>query len=122
MQISRRDFPGIAGAGLACEAVASVTAWSGIPQNFKAVAFDASPVFDPRPIFALAKELFPGQGAELSGAWRTGQLEYQWLQTLAGRYADFWQATEESLVCPAKLLKGCRREHRASHPMAPDAR
>ncbi|HEY5909263.1 MAG TPA: hypothetical protein VJA21_01520 [Verrucomicrobiae bacterium] len=39
----------------------------------RTVAFDAFPIFDPRPIFALAEEVFPGRGAELSKAWRTRQ-------------------------------------------------
>jgi 2-haloacid dehalogenase len=71
----------------------------------RAVAFDAFPIFDPRPIFALAEELFPGRGAELSKAWRTRQFEYTWLRTVAGRYADFWQVTEDALVFATKDLK-----------------
>lgn len=35
---------------------------------------------------------------ELTNAWRTRQFEYTWLRTLAGRYADFWQVTEEALT------------------------
>jgi hypothetical protein len=61
--------------------------------------------FDPRPVFALADRLFPGRGAELSNAWRIRQFEYQWLRALAGRYADFWQASEEALAFAANLLK-----------------
>jgi 2-haloacid dehalogenase len=53
----------------------------------------------------LAEELFPGRGPELSNAWRTRQFEYTWLRTLAGRYADFWQVTEDALVFAAKSLK-----------------
>ncbi|VAW67349.1 hypothetical protein MNBD_GAMMA08-2055, partial [hydrothermal vent metagenome] len=39
-------------------------------RKIKAVAFDAFPVFDPRPIFALVEEMFPGKGKALSHAWR----------------------------------------------------
>jgi len=46
--------------------------------------------FDPRPVFALAEELFPGEGAELSNAWRTRQFEYAWLRTLTAVFA--WQS------------------------------
>jgi 2-haloacid dehalogenase len=74
-------------------------------SNIKAVAFDAFTTFDPRPVFALADKLFPGRGAELSNAWRIRQFEYQWLRALSGRYADFWQTTEEALVFAATLLK-----------------
>jgi len=73
--------------------------------RIKAIAFDAFPVFDPRPIFALAEELFPGKGTELSNLWRTKQFDYQWLRALAGQYADFWQATDEALVFSATSLK-----------------
>jgi len=74
-------------------------------RQFQAVAFDAFPIFDPRPIFSLAETLFPGKGAMLSDAWRTRQFEYQWLHALSGRYVDFWQATDDALVFAAKLLQ-----------------
>jgi 2-haloacid dehalogenase len=40
----------------------------------------------------------------LGKAWRTRQFEYTWLRTVAGRYADFWQVTEDALVFAAKEL------------------
>jgi len=70
--------------------------------RFKAIAFDAFPIFDPRPIAKLAEELYPGKGAELMQAWRTRQFEYQWLRALAGQYADFMQTTEEGLIFAAR--------------------
>jgi 2-haloacid dehalogenase len=63
----------------------------------RAIAFDAFPIFDPGPIFALAEELFPGNGAELSKLWRMRQFEYTWLRTAANKYADFWQVTGDAL-------------------------
>ncbi|MBU2581886.1 MAG: haloacid dehalogenase type II [Alphaproteobacteria bacterium] len=33
----------------------------------------------------------------LSDIWRTKQLEYTWVRSLAGRRATFWQVTEEAL-------------------------
>jgi 2-haloacid dehalogenase len=75
------------------------------PARIRAVAFDAFPIFDPRPVFALAEQLFPGKGAALSDAWRTRQFEYQWLRALAGHYVDFWQATEEALVFAGRATK-----------------
>ena len=71
----------------------------------KAVAFDGFPIIDPRPVFAKADEMFPGKGIELSNAWRARQFEYTWLRTLGGRYVDFWQVTEESLVFAAKAQR-----------------
>src|SRR5262245_41974428 len=71
----------------------------------KAIAFDGFTVFDPRPIATLAEQLFHGRGEPLVGAWRTRQFEYTWLRTLMGRYANFWQVTEEALVFAASALK-----------------
>jgi 2-haloacid dehalogenase len=73
--------------------------------RLRAVAFDAFPVLDPRPIFALAEELFPGKGADLAAAWRHRQFEYTWLRTIARRYADFWRVTEDALIFAANMLK-----------------
>src|SRR5262245_21651255 len=83
---------------------ASVSA-AASDAKVRAIAFDAFPIFDPRPVSALAQELFPGKGAELSNAWRTRQFEYTWLRTVAGRYADFWQVTGDALKFAARSLK-----------------
>jgi 2-haloacid dehalogenase len=104
MFVDRRKFVTLAAAGVAATtaiaSVDSVLATSG--AKIKAIAFDGFPIIDPRPVFAKAEEIFPGQGLELGNAWRTRQFEYTWLRTLGGRYADFWQVTEESLVYAAK--------------------
>jgi len=106
MNFDRRRFVQAAAVGTISAAVglplASVATTS---RSFKAVAFDAFPIFDPRPVLALAETLFPGKGVELTNAWRTRQFEYQWLHTLSGRYADFWQTTQDGLVFAAKLLQ-----------------
>lgn len=100
--INRREFVRRSALG----AVAGMMgAGFSAPVPVKAVAFDAFPVFDPRPVFALAEELFPGRGVALSEAWRTRQFEYQWLRALSGRYADFEKVTEDALVFAAELLK-----------------
>lgn len=75
------------------------------PARFKAIAFDAFPIFDPRPIAALAESAFPGNGQALMSAWRIRQFEYQWLRALAGQYVDFLQATRDSLVFAAHQLQ-----------------
>ena len=74
-------------------------------RGIKAIAFDGFAIFDPRSVFVLAEQLFPGKGTELGNAWRTRQFEYAWLRTLTGRYADFWQVTDDALVFSARLLK-----------------
>lgn len=90
----------------AATAAFSVTraAEQGSPA-FRALAFDAFPLFDPRPIQALAESLLPGNGAALMNAWRTRQFEYQWLRALGGQYVDFLQATRDSLGFAARQLK-----------------
>ena len=106
MPLNRREFLNLAAGGAATALFGSnLGAQAATSLKVKAVAFDAFTTFDPRPVFALADRLFPGRGAELSNAWRIRQFEYQWLRALSGRYADFWQATEEALVFAANLLK-----------------
>lgn len=106
MTLNRRTFMGLlAGSAAAGFAGTHTAGQAAVAQPYKAIAFDAFPIFDPRPIFKLAETLFPGKGAELSNAWRTRQFEYQWLRALGGHYADFWQTTEDALVFSAKTLQ-----------------
>ena len=106
MRLSRRDFLSLAAGGAATGALFRTSfAEAATGSKIKALAFDAFPIFDPRPVFALAEQLFPGKGAELSNIWRIRQFEYQWLRALSGRYVDFWQATDDALVFSANLLK-----------------
>lgn len=106
MQLNRREFLQLT--------VASVTTGILMPSamagtldasRIKAIAFDAFPIFDTRPIFKLAETLFPEKGAALSDAWRTRQFEYAWLRSLSQNYADFWKVTEDALVFSVKMLK-----------------
>jgi 2-haloacid dehalogenase len=107
MFVNRREFGALAAGGAAAP-IAGVSADHGLAaddaKTIKAIAFDGFPIIDPRAVFARAEEIFPGKGLELGNAWRTRQFEYTWLRTLGGRYADFWQVTEESLVFAAKAL------------------
>ncbi|MFO1126626.1 MAG: haloacid dehalogenase type II [Methylocystis sp.] len=73
--------------------------------RFKALAFDAFPIFDPRPIATLAERFFPGDGSRLVELWRTRQFEYSWLRTAAGQYADFMKVSEDALVFAGAALK-----------------
>lgn len=70
--------------------------------TIKAVLFDAFPVFDPRPVAALATQLFPAQAPALMTAWRTRQFEYTWLRVAGGKYRDFWQTTDDALRSAAR--------------------
>jgi 2-haloacid dehalogenase len=106
MSLDRRDFIRRTAVGvLAAAAAPGLDAHTSARSAYRAVAFDAFPIFDPRPVFALAETLFPGKGAELSNAWRTKQFEYQWLRALGGRYADFLHTTEEALVFAARQVQ-----------------
>lgn len=87
--------------GAALSSFAQAAAATG---TIKAVAFDAFPIFDPRPIVQSCERLFPGRGTELGNAWRTRQFEYQWLRALGGRYANFWDSTRDALLFAAASL------------------
>lgn len=105
MTFRRRELLALAAGGAVGALLSPATAVAAGGRGIRALAFDAFPIFDPRPIGALAERLFPGRGAELTNAWRTRQFEYQWLRALAGRYADFWRATEEALAFAAAMLR-----------------
>lgn len=106
MTLDRREFLQLSAAGLvASRTLPRSAALLAERGKYRAVAFDAFPIFDPRPVFALAEGLFPGRGAELSSVWRARQFEYQWLRALGHQYADFLQTTEDALVFAAKQLQ-----------------
>src|SRR5215471_12224549 len=98
MCCNRRTFVRLVGGSLAMSIVPRLLAGESSRATIKAIAFDAFPIFDPRPVFALAEQLFPGHGAELSNEWRTRQFEYTWLRIADQHYADFWQVTADALV------------------------
>jgi 2-haloacid dehalogenase len=106
MSLDRREFLSLIAASVTTGLMASVPlARASANSKIKAIAFDAFPIFDPRPVVVLAEQLFPGWGTELGNAWRTRQFEYQWLRALSGHYADFWQATEDALEFSCEMLK-----------------
>jgi len=106
MSLDRREFLNLAAASIAAGfMILTPLAGAAATTRFKVIVFDGFALWDPRPIFALAEKLFPGRGADLSNAWRTRQFDYQWLRVLTGRYADFWQATDDALVFSAEMLK-----------------
>ena len=106
MPLDRREFLQLAaGSAVAGAWLSPLGPRSVSRPQFKAIAFDAFPILDPRPVLDLAETLFPGKGPDLGNAWRTRQFEYQWLRSLSGHYADFWQTTEDGLVFAARLLQ-----------------
>jgi 2-haloacid dehalogenase len=80
-----------------------------------ALVFDAyGTLFDVHSVTALADELWPGRGAELSQRWRAKQLEYTWLRSLMQTYVDFGRVTEDALryACEALGLPFTEAHHR----------
>lgn len=90
-------------------------------RAIKAIAFDAFPIFDPRPIEAAAVDMFPEKGKELVRLWRSRQFEYQWLRALGGQYRDFQGITEDALAFAAAQLDLPLTEDARRKLMAPYA-
>lgn len=68
-------------------------------MTVKAIVFDAyGTLFDIQSVAAVTEDAYPGHGEIITQIWRLKQLEYTWLRTMMGRYADFWQVTRESLA------------------------
>ena len=76
------------------------------PPMLKALVFDAyGTLFDVHSVIAECEALFPGKGASLSQLWRGKQLEYTWLRSLMGRYADFSAITAAALKTACNMLR-----------------
>lgn len=59
--------------------------------------FDAyGTLFDVHSVIAACRDVAPDAPA-LSETWRAKQLEYTWLRSLMGDYADFWSITDAAL-------------------------
>ena len=73
------------------------------PVGIRVVAFDAyGTLFDvaaavrqaaEEPAHAALRESWP----RIAASWRTRQLEYTWLRSLADAHGDFWQVTQDAL-------------------------
>ena len=67
-------------------------------QGIRACVFDAyGTVFDFASAAARCPEIPDDKRAALTTLWRDKQLQYTWLRSLQGRYADFWQVTGDAL-------------------------
>jgi 2-haloacid dehalogenase len=98
--MDRREFM-LGAAGLTSAARYARPAPNRMPS---AVVFDGFPIIDARPVAARAEEIFPGYGAKLMDTWRTRQFEYTWLRTVARKYSDFWNVSQDALVFAARSL------------------
>lgn len=65
----------------------------------KAFVFDAyGTLYDTQSVTAAVASVFPHYGDYITQTWRIKQLEYSWLRTLMGTYADFQTVTREALA------------------------
>lgn len=72
--------------------------------KYKVIAFDAFPIFDPRPVFAKTKKMFPEEGDALNAMWVNKQFAYTWLRVSGNKYKDFFKVTEDALVYSAHAV------------------
>ena len=74
--------------------------------GIRACVFDAyGTLFDVNSAAAQAKDALGEKWQPLADLWRTRQLQYTWLRSLAGRHVDFWQLTGEALDFAMTSLK-----------------
>ena len=68
------------------------------------IAFDAyGTLLDVHSAAARFENLLGEQREAVSELWRTRQLEYAWVATLAGRYEPFWTLTRRALATALAL-------------------
>ncbi len=66
--------------------------------DIDACVFDAyGTLFDVHSAVGRSREALGDKADGVSTLWRQKQLEYTWLRSLMGAYADFWQLTGEGL-------------------------
>ncbi|HXP31402.1 MAG TPA: haloacid dehalogenase type II [Stellaceae bacterium] len=74
-------------------------------DGISACVFDAyGTLFDYGAAAAKCRNLLGDKADRLTALWRQKQLEYTWLRTLQGRYADFWQVTGDALDFAVAIL------------------
>ena len=67
-------------------------------SGIRACVFDAyGTLFDFASAVARCADIPEHKRGALTALWRDKQLQYTWLRSLQGRYADFWQVTGEAL-------------------------
>lgn len=75
-------------------------------NNIRAIVFDLyGTLYDVHSVAVRCEAHFPQRGREVSMLWRQKQLEYTWLRSLMGQYADFEKVTEDALVFTCRHLK-----------------
>ena len=78
----------------------------GAPSTFAAIVFDAyGTIFDVHSIAVVAERRYPGHGDALSALWRTKQIDYTRLRTVADRYEPFSTVTRDALLATLEALR-----------------
>jgi 2-haloacid dehalogenase len=78
--------------------------------GIKACVFDAyGTLFDFAAATRGCRDVLGADTDKLTALWRDKQLQYTWLRSLGGHYADFWQVTGEALDFALETL-GIDRE------------
>src|SRR4028118_731903 len=91
-----------------------------IPPQTKAVVFDAyGTLFDVHSAVGRHMAQMGPDAARFSEIWRTKQLEYSWVLSLAGRYEAFWTLTERALDHAFARCPGADSAPREQLPRAP---
>lgn len=75
-------------------------------KNIRGIVFDLyGTLYDVHSVAAACDAYHPGRGREISTVWRQKQLEYTWLRSLMGDYADFEQVTRDALEFTSGQLR-----------------
>lgn len=89
--------------------VAGTVAAPGLAQRrlarIRAIAFDGFTTFDPRGVNAKARALLGERADALVAQWSAKLFGYTWLETAAGRYADFRTLADASLRHVAETMR-----------------
>jgi len=62
-------------------------------------------LFDVNSAARLTRGILGNKWQDVAELWRTKQLQYTWLRSLAGRHANFWQVTGDALDFALDSLK-----------------
>ncbi|MBD0415942.1 haloacid dehalogenase type II [Oryzicola mucosus] len=84
-------------------------------MRYAAYVFDAyGTLFDVHSAVRRHAAQIGPDGQVLSEIWRAKQLEYSWVRSLMGSYADFWQLTEQALDFAFSKVPSADRSLRAT--------
>lgn len=106
--MNRRDFLSLAAGGAVVGSVMAMPlgqfALAAGESRIKAVAFDAFPILDPRPAFAVIKQYLPQNSEAFRKAWFAKIFSYTWLRTAGEQYKDFEAVMKDALDFTAEDL------------------